>query len=98
MKKTYLYFHGETELAFPNTALRADVEKRFPGTKLCRTDSFSVWVGWAAGAKHNEYLPVTRIIAYNPQGSKHKCDARCRCAKGGNCECSCGGRFHGIDR
>lgn len=26
-----------------------------------------------------------------------KCDARCTSAKGHNCECSCGGKNHGID-
>lgn len=29
----------------------------------------------------------------NPE---HKCDARCMSAKGGDCECGCGGRNHGI--
>jgi hypothetical protein len=26
---------------------------------------------------------------------EHVCDARCLCAKGNNCECSCGGANHG---
>jgi hypothetical protein len=26
----------------------------------------------------------------------HECDARCRNAKGGDCECSCGGARHGL--
>lgn len=26
---------------------------------------------------------------------EHKCDARCTHARGGNCECSCGGANHG---
>jgi len=25
----------------------------------------------------------------------HKCGAKCRSAKGGDCECSCGGKHHG---
>jgi hypothetical protein len=29
----------------------------------------------------------------NPE---HKCDSRCTGAKGGTCECSCGGENHGI--
>jgi hypothetical protein len=40
-------------------------------------------------------LPVTRTIHYKSNPSLHKCDARCRHAKGHNCECSCGGEFHG---
>ena len=28
---------------------------------------------------------------------EHKCDARCTGARGGNCECSCGGTNHGKD-
>lgn len=31
---------------------------------------------------------------FNPE---HICDSRCRCARGGSCECSCGGKFHGAD-
>lgn len=38
---------------------------------------------------------VARFVSYNPNGSKHKCDSRCLNAKGGNCECSCGGANHG---
>jgi hypothetical protein len=38
---------------------------------------------------------LARFVAYNPNGSKHKCDSRCLNAKGGNCECSCGGANHG---
>jgi hypothetical protein len=40
-------------------------------------------------------LPVTRTIFYKSNPSLHKCDARCRHAKGNSCECSCGGEFHG---
>jgi hypothetical protein len=96
MKKQYLYFSGETLLVGTNTARRTEVEAKFPGVKLVRTDSFSVWIGWIPGAKFADYLPVTRVIAYKPDGSKHKCDSRCQSAKGGNCECSCGGKYHGI--
>lgn len=40
-------------------------------------------------------LPVTRKVFYKAFPSLHKCDARCRHAKGHNCECSCGGKYHG---
>jgi hypothetical protein len=42
-------------------------------------------------------LPVTRTIFFKSNPSLHKCDARCRNAKGTNCECACGGEFHGVD-
>lgn len=40
-------------------------------------------------------LPVTRTIYYKSNPSLHQCGARCRHAKGHNCECACGGQFHG---
>ncbi len=41
---------------------------------------------------------VHRVVAFqNHNPSLHKCGARCRNAKGPNCECSCRGEFHGID-
>lgn len=36
-----------------------------------------------------------RMVIRKANPSNHKCDARCRHAKGHNCECSCGGKFHG---
>lgn len=40
------------------------------------------------------YLKV-EPITHDSAGSQHKCSDKCRCAKGGSCECSCGGMFHG---
>lgn len=37
-----------------------------------------------------------RVIQYSKTPSNHKCDARCRNAKGNQCECECGGANHGI--
>src|SRR5262245_46910469 len=45
----------------------------------------------------NATVPVTRMIIYKSNPSLHKCDSRCRSAKGHNCECSCGGEFHGSE-
>jgi hypothetical protein len=39
-----------------------------------------------------------RIIVHNANGSNHRCDSRCTHATGDKCECSCGGRNHGIYR
>lgn len=41
--------------------------------------------------------PVDRTIEYNPDGTKHQCNAACKHAHGPDCECSCGGRNHGIN-
>ena len=40
---------------------------------------------------------IDRIIDYKKTRQPHKCDARCRNAKRGDCECACGGEFHGCD-
>lgn len=38
---------------------------------------------------------ATRKINFKSNPSLHACDGRCLSAKGGNCECSCGGKNHG---
>lgn len=45
-----------------------------------------------------ELCRVDRVVHYNPDGSQHRCNAACKHARGADCECSCGGRFHGIHR
>jgi hypothetical protein len=35
-------------------------------------------------------------IAVKAKRTDHKCDARCRNAKSGDCDCSCGGVNHGL--
>ena len=43
-------------------------------------------------------VAVHRVIGFKAQNpSLHKCDARCENATGGNCECSCRGKNHGIN-
>lgn len=41
---------------------------------------------------------VSRVIQYKAKPSRHICDARCMGAQGKTqtCECSCGGKNHGI--
>ena len=34
-------------------------------------------------------------VAVKGRKTDHKCDSRCTHAKGGDCECSCGGENHG---
>ncbi len=88
----FRYFSGTT----PGNGLRpmknAEFEKRFPGVQGKRDDSFSKLVTFD---EHGTPMPVTRVIDFKKNPSLHKCDARCRHAKGNNCECSCGGQFHG---
>lgn len=55
-------------------------------------DSFQALIGVDAAG---DLVPVTRKIFRTAYPSMHKCDARCLHAKGHNCECSCGGQFHG---
>jgi hypothetical protein len=66
-----------------------------------RYDSFSKLVGFARDThsidrvKYVGAKPVTRVIDFKKNPSLHKCDARCRHAKGNSCECECGGKYHG---
>lgn len=94
---TYKYFSGEVELRGSYPLPRETVRAQFPTGTIKRYDSFSLLVGAVDGKySTSEFLPVTRIVRYNEAGSKHKCDGRCLNAKRGDCECSCGGRNHGL--
>ena len=95
----FKYFSGAVELTINYPLRREVVRAKFPEGRIRKYDDFSLLVGTVHGRYDpNEFLPVTRVICYNPNGTKHTCGPRCRCAKGGDCECSCGGVFHGIDR
>lgn len=90
------YFSNEVELAGAFALEREVVRAQFPQGTIKRYDSFSLWVGTVDGKySTSNFLPVTRIVRFNPEGSNHKCDGRCFNAKGGDCECSCGGKNHG---
>lgn len=89
---TVKYFSGDKEISSIEYVRNADFAARFPGVKGKRVDSFSMLAGKVDGAM----LPVTRIIDFKKNPSLHMCDARCQHAKGRACECSCGGKNHGI--
>ena len=90
------YFSGHIELRGAYPVKRAIVRALFPEGKIKKYDDFSLWVGTLDGKwSESSFLPVTRIIRFNSQGSNHKCDGRCRNAKRGDCECSCKGQNHG---
>lgn len=44
-----------------------------------------------------DLLPVTRVIEFKTDPTRHACDARCRNASGRSmkCQCSCEGKNHG---
>jgi hypothetical protein len=94
--ETIKYLSGSTELDGGIPWLnRKTFEERFPGVRGIRVDSFGLYAGVAKNSE--ELMPVTRIVEYQKNPSLHKCDARCRSAKGHSCECSCGGKNHGIN-
>lgn len=51
--------------------------------------------GHDSGGQEHE---VARSVAYNVDGSRHRCNSSCQHAKGADCECSCGGANHGKAR
>ena len=72
----------------------------FPNVKGLWYDSFSKYVGNPiinGNIERKTIMPITRRIDYKKNPSLHKCDARCQNAKGHICECSCGGKYHGIN-
>lgn len=90
------YFSGDTELKGAYPLGRADVRALFPTGKIVKYDDFNLVVGTIDGKyTTTNFLPVTRVVRFNPEGSNHKCDGRCLNARGVDCECSCGGKNHG---
>ena len=67
---------------------------QFPLIAGKRYDSFSRRVGFSPDGV---LMPVTRIVEFKANPSRHKCDDRCLNASGRimRCECSCGGVNHG---
>lgn len=90
---TTKFFNGTTELRGGLWGIRkAEFAAKYPGVKGLALDSFEMAV---IRDEHGNEFPVTRRILRKANPSNHECDARCRNAKGFNCECSCGGKFHG---
>jgi homoserine trans-succinylase len=96
------YFYGSRELcdarSMPNMTFKAS----YPDVKGKNYDSFHKWVGAPIEEKElrekfKTWLPVTRIIQYSDKPSLHLCDGRCMSATGKNCQCSCGGKNHGLN-
>ena len=87
-----LYFSGTDALTAVSSISNSKFEALFPGVAGVKSDGYSKRVGYDDAGN---LRPMTRVIFRKSNPSNHKCDARCRHAKGGNCECSCGGKFHG---
>lgn len=90
---------GAIELGAIHNIKNEKFAELFPTVKGKRCDSFSRYVGYElpATGRTAPLFPVTRVINYRSQPSRHKCDSRCVHAKGKtmNCECACGGENHG---
>ena len=91
---TFKYFNGDIQL----TSVMAIANAKFDElggvkSKHNRFDGFQRMVGKIDGV----LVPVTRMIEYKSRPSLHKCDARCQNSTGHVCECSCGGKYHGIN-
>jgi hypothetical protein len=91
------YFYGDTEL----TAVWMDSKERFLSlggvvSKHNYVSHTQNMIGYYKDDLENTVtVPVTRMIEYKSNPSKHKCDARCLHATGHVCECACGGKNHG---
>ena len=93
MPRKTKYFNGDTEL----TGVYCGETTWGKSAGGLKADSKCVFIGRPFTGPDCA-IPVTRIIYYDTRPSLHKCDARCMGAKGHNCECSCGGKNHGINR
>lgn len=95
------YFSGTEQVFDPTSMDNKAVIATFGSLVGKKYDGYSRLVGFAKGTDSRDRMncvgakPVTRVIQFKSNPSLHKCDSRCRHAKGGDCECSCGGQFHG---
>lgn len=92
--QTVKYFSGTDEVKNIHYVPRQIAERAFAHLKVKRVDGYSAMFGHPLQGP-DALMPVTRVIDFKRNPSLHKCDARCRHAKGRQCECSCGGQFHG---
>jgi hypothetical protein len=90
------YFSGSVELSVP-FPVKVATFKAIGGefSRHNRYDGFKRLVGVAIDGD-KATMPVTRTIFLKSNPSNHKCGSKCRHAKGHDCECECGGKFHGV--
>jgi len=96
MTREARYYNDDAEISWPDSMKNEEFVATFGSVKSLRFDSFRRLVGKTIGT--SEVLPINRVVYFKTsQPSLHKCGGKCRSATGHNCECSCGGKFHGID-
>lgn len=89
------HFFRDELLTRLETMPNAEFASRFPGERGVRCDSFKRRVGFTADRRGP--FPVQRVISFKSFASLHECNARCLNGRhDGTCECSCGGRNHGL--
>jgi hypothetical protein len=89
------HFYREEQLTRLESMLNDEFARRFPGEKGVRCDGFKKRVGYTAD--HRGPFPVQRVITFKRFPTLHECNARCMGGNpNGTCECSCGGRNHGL--
>jgi len=92
-----IYFHNDIELKIVTSKPNAFFES-IGGVKSKHNydGGYSRMVGTNDNGK--TYLPVTRKIYFKKNPSLHKCNTKCQGASGHDCECSCNGKNHGINK
>lgn len=94
IKKFSDYTGQIVELTYVTSMPNKEFLTQFPGVKGICWDGYQMWVG--RETLTSQRLPVTRMIEYKSQPSRHECNAKCLNGKHtGVCECKCGGKNHG---
>lgn len=88
-----LYFNGSEELKSVQPVRNAAFLAM--GGVPSRHNSFDSFKRMVGKNADGVLVPVTRKIFRKANPSMHVCGAKCRHAKGHDCECSCGGKHHG---
>jgi len=104
------WFAGETELGKGSGSRKIVSGAEFKAMFPTETSAFSFdtqrmaainpqrqyWVGFVNGVAK----PITRAVlwAAKPNKPLHKCNSKCKTANGGECNCECLGKNHGILR
>lgn len=87
------YYSGSSELQSVGWMPLSQLKIQWPSSKPIARAQLALVGKTSAG----EQKPVTRYVEYKTDNpSRHRCDGRCMNATGHLCECSCGGKNHGI--
>lgn len=90
---------GFPGFATEEAAAKKGIEARHFSQHGHRLRGVEIRNGRLTGHDHsNREHEVARTIAYNLDGTRHRCNSACQHAKGADCECACGGINHGKAR